>query len=327
MNDFAPLTPEERNAQFETGGNVRKDKPRDPRPFVRSSFNAPPPPSTTFNGRRPVRTDVYREHNGAPSLVVERFAWADPEAKGGKAKRFRQHSLRGDEFAPKWVEEGFPDGELLPLFGLPEILANPDKPIVLVEGEKKVDAARVILRDEAIPTTAAMGAFSIHRTDWSPVAGRTFIIWRDHDLAGERYLRAAAEALNKVGCGILVIDVAELVKIDGGARGVTHNPDGWDCADALLEWTDPEALRDAALRLAKPFEDEGGEARETTASSTSRWGDDGVRFAPNCRGATSPLFWRAPRAISDFRSSLRRLLRSTSSPRVVPQIGRGCALN
>ena len=209
--------------------NSKKDKPRDTRPFVRSSFNAPPPPSTTFNGRRPVRTDVYRERNGAPSLFVERFEWPDPEEKGGKAKMFRQHSLRGDEFAPEWVEEGFPDSELLPLFNLPEILANPRKPIVLVEGEKKVDAARVIFGDEPIPTTAAMGAFSIHRTDWSPVAGRTFIIWRDHDAAGERHLRAAAEALNKVGCRILVIDVAELVKIDGGERGVTHNPDGWDC--------------------------------------------------------------------------------------------------
>ena len=48
--------------------------------------------------------------------------------KGGKAKLFRQHSLRGDEFAPEWVAEGFPDSELLPLFNLPEILANPTSP-------------------------------------------------------------------------------------------------------------------------------------------------------------------------------------------------------
>jgi hypothetical protein len=255
MNDFAPLTPEERSARLNAGADFGRGKPRDSRPFVRSSFNAPPPPSTTFKGRPPVRTDLYRERNGAPSLFVERFEWPDPQKRGGKAKMFRQHSLRGDEIAPEWVAEGFPDSELLPLFNLPEILANPDKPIVLVEGEKKVDPARVILRDEDIPTTAAMGAFSIHRTDWSPVAGRTFIVWRDHDAAGEHHLRAAAEALNKVGCRILVIDVAELVKIDGGARGVTHNPDGWDCADAVVEWTDLAALRAKAMELAKPYED------------------------------------------------------------------------
>ena len=111
MNDFAHLSPEERNVRFEAGADVRRDKPRDPRPFVRSSFNAPPPPSTTFNGRPPVRTDLYREHNGAPSLFVERFEWPDPEKKGGKAKLFRQHSLRGDEFAAEWVAEGFPDSD------------------------------------------------------------------------------------------------------------------------------------------------------------------------------------------------------------------------
>ena len=63
------------------------------------------------------------------------------------------------------------------------------------------------------------------------------------------------DALNKVGCRILVIDVTELVKIDGGARGVTHDPDGWDAADALLEWADPVALRAKAMELAKPYED------------------------------------------------------------------------
>jgi Protein of unknown function (DUF3631) len=292
MNDFDPLTPGERNARLETGGDIGKAKARDPRLFVRSSFNAPPPPSTTFNGRPPVRTDLYLHDNGAPSLFVERFEWRDPREKGGKAKRFRQHSLRGDESAPEWVAEGFPDSELLPLFNLPEILANPDKPIVLVEGEKKIDAARVIFEDDVIPTTAAMGASSFHRTDVSPVAGHPVIVWRDHDAAGERHLRAAAEALNKVGCRILVIDVAELVKVDGGARGVTHDPVGWDCADAVVEWNDLAALRDVALRLAKPYEDESGEAEGMAASSTP--GDDEREiFAKLARGDGTDFLTRA----------------------------------
>jgi hypothetical protein len=245
MNDFDPLTPDERNASFELGDDLKgkSAKPRDPRPFVRSSFNAPPPPSTTFKGRPPVRTDVYREANGAPSLVVERFEWPDPSKKKGRDKKFVQHSLRGDERAPEWVAEGFPDNELLPLFNLPEILANPGKLVILVAGEKCVDAAHLIFGDEAIPTTAAMGEGSFHRTDVAPLTGRRVIIWCDNDAAGERWLRDATEALNEVGCSILVVDVAELVKIDGGLRGVTHNPDGWDAADAVLEWPEPAALR------------------------------------------------------------------------------------
>jgi hypothetical protein len=256
MNDFDPLTPEERNAPFKLGDDLKSKnaKRRDPRPFVRSSLNAPPSPSTTFKGRPPVRTDVYRDANGAPSLIVERFERRDPEKKGGKAKLFRQHSLRGDETAPEWVAEGFPNGELLPLFNLPGILATPDKPVVLVEGEKKVDAARAIFGDEAIPTTTAMGAGAFDHTDATPLAGRPMIIWPDNDDAGQTYVRTAIGVLHKLRCAIQVVDVAELVKIDGGLRGITHNPDGWDAADAVIEWTDLAALRAKVMELAKPHE-------------------------------------------------------------------------
>jgi hypothetical protein len=273
MNDFDPLSQEERDAPFEFGDDLKgkNAKSRDPRPFVRSSFNAPPPPATTFKGRPPVRTDVYRDANGAPSLVVERFEWRDPKEKGGKGKRFRQHSLRGDDTAPEWVPEGFPNSELLPLYDLPEILAHPDKDVVFVEGEKKVGSARAIFGDSAAVTTAAMGAGSFPRTDVAPAAGHRVILWRDNDAAGKRWLRAATEALQKIGCEVLVVDVEELVKIDGGLRGITHNPDGWDAADAILEWTDLAALHAKVMELAKPYE-----ADEICTDNTTVPGGDGA---------------------------------------------------
>ena len=179
MSDFDPLSQEERDAQFEVGDDVRKDKPRDPRPFVRSSFDAPLPPARHPTLGVPVDAYLYTDERGAPSLFVERFEWPDPEHKKGRAKRIRQHSLRGDESAPVWVAEGFPDSELLPLFNLPDILANPDKPIVFVEGEKPAEAARIVFGDDFVVTTTAMGAGSLDRTDVSPVAGRPIIVWRD----------------------------------------------------------------------------------------------------------------------------------------------------
>jgi hypothetical protein len=127
---------------------------------------------------------------------------------------------------------------------------------VLVEGEGKVEATRLIFGDEAIPTTAAMGAGSFHRTDVSPLAGRTVIAWRDNDAAGEKWLVAVIEALRGLGCEILIVDVAELVKIDGGARGVTDDPVGWDCADAFIEWKNHADLRARVMELAKPAKDE-----------------------------------------------------------------------
>ena len=153
----------------------------------------------------------------------------------------------------EWVAEGFPHGELMPLLNLLEIIAHPGKPIVLVEGERVVAAASVIFGDDYVVTTTAMGAGSFRRTDVSPVAGRPVIIWRDNDATGEGYARDAAETLIKGGCVIRVVDVAKLVGIDGGARGATHDPDGWDAADALVEWLDLAALRNTVLKLAAPF--------------------------------------------------------------------------
>jgi hypothetical protein len=256
-DDFSPLSPEERNAAFESGADLgaKKTKPRDPRPFVRWSYFAPPLPSTTFKGNPPVATYVYRDVGTAPSLFVERFEWRDPESKGGKGKLFRQHSLRQGDSGPEWVAEGFPDGEPTPLFNLPEIIANPNKLVVLVEGEKAAAAAFRIFGFDAVPTTAPMGSNSFHRADVTPLARRPVLVWRDNDASGEKHLRAATEALNKVGCRILVVDVAELVKIDGGNRGITHNPDGWDAADAVDEWPDRAALRDKVMELARPYKD------------------------------------------------------------------------
>jgi hypothetical protein len=81
--------------------------------------------------------------------------------------------------------------------------------------------------------------------------------------------------LNKLGCETLIVDVAELVKIDGGARGgATHEPDGWDAADAIIEWENHLALRAKVIELAKPLNDKSAETEEMAASSTRGWGDD-----------------------------------------------------
>jgi hypothetical protein len=258
MNDFAPMTPEERNARFEAGDDVKKAKPRDPRPFVRSSSNAPPPPAGHPTLGVPAAAYLYTDERGAPSLFVQRFEFPDATKKKGRRKNFIQWSLRREADRVEWIPEGFPDDEQLPLYNLPEIKASaPDTLIILVEGEKKVDAARVIFGDHAIPTTAAMGAGSFPRTDATPLAGHPILVFSDNDAAGQSYVRTVTGALHKLGCAIRIVDVAELVKIDGGLRGGAHNPDGWDCADAVLEWSEPAALRAKVMELAKPYKDDG----------------------------------------------------------------------
>jgi hypothetical protein len=274
MSDFDPLSPEERDAAFEPAADLgaKKTKPRDPRPFVRSSSEAPPPPARHSTFGVPDESYLYTDERRAPSLFVQRFEFLDGKKKKRKPKIFIQWSLRRDPAGLVWVSKGFPDDEQLPLYNLPEIKASaPDALIVLVEGEKAAASARVIFEDTAVVTTTAMGAGSFHRTDATPLAGHPTLIWPDNDAAGQSYARTAISVLSKLGCPIRVVDVAELMKIASDERGIRREPDSWDCANALLEWSDLAALRTKVMELAKPYE-----ADETCTDNTTVPGGDGA---------------------------------------------------
>jgi putative DNA primase/helicase len=61
--------------------------------------------------------------------------------------------------------------------------------------------------------------------------------------------------LQEIGCEVSVIDARALaaVRPDGGKRELE---DGWDAANALIEWSDLGALRRAAISYAKPLDPE-----------------------------------------------------------------------
>ena len=85
------------------------------------------------------------------------------------------------------------------------------------------------------------------------MSGRKPTNWPDDDAPGADYAKEVAAILTVLGCEASLIDAATLARIDpnGGSRDPTKK--GWDAADALLEWADIEALRSAALGLAKPY--------------------------------------------------------------------------
>jgi hypothetical protein len=65
-----------------------------------------------------------------------------------------------------------------------------------------------------------------------------------------------ANILKALNCEVFIIDAAQLTNIDGGNRNPNRSAsEGWDAADAVHEWADLTALRDAALRLVKSCED------------------------------------------------------------------------
>jgi putative DNA primase/helicase len=139
-----------------------------------------------------------------------------------------------------------------PLYKLNEIQSNPDSPVVVCEGEKAADTAARIFPD-SIVTTSCGGSGAARLSDWTPLDGRSVLIWRDNDEPGATYERDVAAILTESECDVAIVDVGTLVQIDGGARGPDFDPIGWDAANAINEWNDRDSLRKAVVGVAKPF--------------------------------------------------------------------------
>lgn len=123
------------------------------------------------------------------------------------------------------------------LYNLHRLAERPDAPVLVVEGEKVADAAREIFPDR-VAVTSQGGAAAARKTDWSPLAGRSVVIWPDNDDAGRRYAADVAELADAAGAAsIAIVDVPPTF------------PEGWDLADPLPEEAsseDPVQLLHAA---------------------------------------------------------------------------------
>jgi len=113
-----------------------------------------------------------------------------------------------------------------PLYNLPAIAASDD--VVLVEGEKCADA----LMHLGITTTTAMGGAStaVDKTDWTPLTGKTVVVWPDHDEAGARYADVVIEKLQQIGATVRRVTIPE------------DRPKKWDAADAVAQGFDVVSL-------------------------------------------------------------------------------------
>lgn len=169
--------------------------------------NAPQNPDDKLWWRSVKADKIWDYHDARGEIVAQVYRWTHPET-GAKVIR-PWNPLTGQWETPKGPR---------PLFGIPEILERPDDTVVLVEGEKCVDAIRA---PGWLGTTVMGGANAVKKADWSPLKDRKIVLWRDNDSAGLDWEESVLESLRAAEVALV-----HSVAIPQG------KPPKWDAADA-----------------------------------------------------------------------------------------------
>ncbi|WP_247424605.1 phage/plasmid primase, P4 family [Ralstonia pseudosolanacearum] len=184
----------------------------------------------------------YLDAAGKLIGVVYRY---DPPGRG---KEFRPWDAKRRKMAP-------PDPR--PLYNQPGLATATQ--VVLVEGEK---CAQALIDAGIVATTAMHGANApVEKTDWSPLAGKSVLIWPDRDKPGWEYAANAAQAILSAGantCHILYPP--------------EEAGDGWDAADAVAEGFDIAAFIAHGPRL--QMHDVADNPEPVIGSDESVWGTE-----------------------------------------------------
>ena len=172
-----------------------------------------PPPKNDQPVRKIVAEEYrYDREDGELAFVVKRVEFQGPDGtyqltKDGKRKKsFRQ--CRPDPKKPGgwiWNVEGVPPL----LYRLPEVIeavAN-ERPIVIVEGERKVDR----LWSLNVPATCNAGGAKKWKPEHAePLAGANVIVLPDNDTPGRDHVDVVAGSLADIAASIRVLNLPSL---------------------------------------------------------------------------------------------------------------------
>ena len=188
--------------------------------------------SVVASARKPVVLDVPAERppSDAPEpgphhrmgLHTALYAYRDAQGLVGYVARYDRED-GSKEFSPwrwlggKWQAKSLPKPR--PLYGLDRLLKQPKASVLIVEGEKCVEAAKAVMEPMCVISWSG-GAQAITTVDWEPLAGRRIAIWPDNDEAGRQAAASLCVVLARLGCVLKVVDP-------------TGQPQGWDVADAI----------------------------------------------------------------------------------------------
>lgn len=145
----------------------------------------------------------------------------------------------------------------LPIYNRQALRINPQRPVLILEGEKAADAGDALFLDMAV-VSWPQGASSAPYVDWSELRGRQVALLPDHDEPGRQAMRKIADKLMTMGCSVHMGAVE------------AHRPVGWDVADGLAdqEWADEKAAQTWLDRL--QWVDQGSTPGAETAPKTPK---------------------------------------------------------
>lgn len=134
-----------------------------------------------------------------------------PEPLNGKPRKIiRPISLNG---SGKWElkEPNHPPAGA-PLYGRKGVVDNPNAMVVVVEGEKCVDA----LDSLGYVAVTSGSNTSAKKADWRLLKGRIVAMWPDNDSGGEKYAKAVCDRLSALGCTVYMVGHKSLDLPEGG---------------------------------------------------------------------------------------------------------------
>ncbi len=207
-----------------SSGNIQRDAVK-ARPKAITWKQVTPAPSINpatishYKHGKPSRAWAYLSPEGQTLGYICRFDIGD-----GK-KEVLPYTYATDGTRSEWRWQGFDKPR--PLYNLDQLAKRPDATVMVVEGEKTADAAAVLF-PHVVVTTWQGGAKAIAAADWTPLSGRTVVLWPDNDNPGLQAMWDIADIL---------APTAKLLKwIPNPAEAPKH----WDLADAD-DWTPEQA--------------------------------------------------------------------------------------
>lgn len=204
--------------------------------------HAPSPPESHPYHGIPSKVWTYTNDEGEAIGYIYRF-----DTKDGKdviPLTWCENQMSNDE-AWKWKQFQKPR----PLYNLYELQHRPDAKVLIVEGEKAADAAK-LLCPNAVVITWSGGTNAVNMADWSPLEDRVVLIWpdEDHKVYKEtdipaRGCKVGDEKIKEDQPGFkAALKIKELIPSARIIETSGKHADGWDAADALEQGAKPEQV-------------------------------------------------------------------------------------